>query len=84
MIPDVLIKRHNLLLRDKREWWLVVFFFTKYLESYREVMKSIDDLDTSPVLKGIGKLLTTLKMLMDIGISIALLAILVWKVSGLL
>ena len=84
MIPDVLIKRHNLLLRDKREWWLVVFFFTKYLESYREVMKSIDDMDTSPVLKGIGKLLTTLKMLMDIGISIALLAILVWKVSGLL
>ena len=61
-----------------------MFFFTKYLESYREVMKSIDDLDTSPVLKGIGKLLTTLKMLMDIGISIALLAILVWKVSGLL
>tara|TARA_Y100001954_G_C15736523_1_gene566128 strand:- start:350 stop:535 length:186 start_codon:yes stop_codon:yes gene_type:complete len=61
-----------------------VFFFTKYLESYREVMKSIDDLNTSPVLKGIGKLLTTLKMLMDIGISIALLAILVWKVSGLL
>mgnify|MGYP004210991937 FL=1 len=84
MIPDVLIKRHNLLLRDKREWWLVVFFFTKYLESYREVMKSIDDLNTSPVLKGIGKLLTILKMLMDIGISIALLAILVWKVSGLL
>tara|TARA_B100000575_G_scaffold63337_1_gene48399 strand:+ start:32858 stop:33112 length:255 start_codon:yes stop_codon:yes gene_type:complete len=84
VIPDVLIKRHNLLLRDKREWWLVVFFFTKYLESYREVMKSIDDLNTSPVLKGIGKLLTILKMLMDIGISIALLAILVWKVSGLL
>ena len=84
MIPDILMKRHNLLPRAKREWWFVVFFFTKYLESYREVMKSIDDLDTSPVLKGIGKLLTTLKMLMDIGISIALLAILVWKVSGLL
>ena len=84
MIPDILMKRHNLLPRDKREWWFVVFFFTKYLESYREVMKSIDDLNTSPVLKGIGKLLTILKMLMDIGISIALLAILVWKVSGLL
>tara|TARA_B100001079_G_C15967195_1_gene321831 strand:- start:257 stop:442 length:186 start_codon:yes stop_codon:yes gene_type:complete len=61
-----------------------MFFFTKYFESYREVMRGIDDLNTSPVLKGIGKLLTTLKMLMDIGISIALLAILVWKVSGLL
>ena len=36
------------------------------------------------ILKGIGKLLTTMKVLMDIGVTIALLVIVVWKVSGLL
>tara|TARA_B100000900_G_scaffold361131_1_gene333636 strand:+ start:148 stop:333 length:186 start_codon:yes stop_codon:yes gene_type:complete len=61
-----------------------MFFFTKYLESYREAMETIDGLNTSPILKGIGKLLTTMKVLMDIGITIAVLVIVVWKVSGFL
>ena len=46
-------------------------------------METIDGLNTSPILKGIGKLLTTMKVLMDIGVTIALLVIVVWKVSGL-
>jgi len=61
-----------------------MFFFTKYLESYREAMETIDGLNTSPILKGIGKPLTTMKVLMDIGITIAVLVIVVWKVSGFL
>ena len=54
------------------------------LNTYREAMRNIDALNTSPILKGIGKTLTTLKLLMDMGIIIALLAIALWKLSGLL
>ena len=61
-----------------------MFFFTKYIEGYREAMRNIDALNTSPILKGIGKTLTTLKLLMDMGIIFALLAIALWKLSGLL
>jgi len=61
-----------------------VFFFTKYFESYREVMKSIDSLDTSPILKGIGKLLTTLKMLIEMGVTLVLFIILLGKITSLL
>ena len=59
-------------------------FFTKYLESYKEVMKSIDGLDTSPILKGIGKLTTTLKMLIEMGVTLVLFIILVGKITSLL
>ncbi|DAC08976.1 MAG TPA: hypothetical protein D7H80_02750 [Candidatus Poseidoniales archaeon] len=61
-----------------------MFFFTKYFESYREVMKSIDSLDTSPILKGIGKLLTTLKMLIEMGVTLVLFIILLGKITSLL
>tara|TARA_B100000965_G_scaffold61565_1_gene47371 strand:- start:12066 stop:12251 length:186 start_codon:yes stop_codon:yes gene_type:complete len=61
-----------------------VFFFTKYFESYREVMKSIDDLETSPILKGIGKLMTTLKMLIEMGVTLVLFIILLGKITSLL
>ena len=59
-------------------------FFTKYFESYREVMKSIDDLETSPILKGIGKLMTTLKMLIEMGVTLVLFIILLGKITSLL
>tara|TARA_Y200000002_G_scaffold108799_1_gene89116 strand:+ start:217 stop:399 length:183 start_codon:yes stop_codon:yes gene_type:complete len=59
-------------------------FFTKYLESYKEVMKSTDGLDTSPILKGIGKLMTTLKMLFEMGVTLALFIILIGKITSLL
>ncbi len=61
-----------------------MFFFTKYFESYREVMKSIDDLETSPILKGIGKLMTTLKMLIEMGVTLVLFIILLGKITSLL
>ncbi len=47
-------------------------------------MRNIDGLNTSPILKRIGKILTTLKLLMDMGIIIALLGIVLWKLSGIL
>ena len=59
-------------------------FFTKYFESYIEVMKSIDGLDTSPILKGIGKLITTLKMLIEMGFALVLFIILLGKITSLL
>ena len=59
-------------------------FFTKYFESYKKVMKSIDGLDTSPILKGIGKLMTTLKMLFEMGVTLALFIILIGKITSLL
>ena len=61
-----------------------MFFFTKYIEGYREAMRNIDGLNTSPILKRIGKILTTLKLLMDMGIIIALLGIVLWKLSDIL
>ena len=47
-------------------------------------MKSIDSLDTSPILKGIGKLMTTLKMLIEIGVTLVLFIILLGKITSLL
>ena len=61
-----------------------MFFFTKYFESYREVMKSIDSLDTSPILKGIGKLMTTLKMLIEMGVTLVIFIIIIGKITSLL
>ncbi len=47
-------------------------------------MKSIDGLDTSPILKGIGKLMTTLKMLIEMGVTLVLFIILLGKITSLL
>ena len=40
-------------------------FFTKYFDGYKAVMESIDDSERSPILKGIGKFVTTLKLIFD-------------------
>ena len=42
-----------------------MYFFTKYFEGYKELIKSIDDSERSPILKGIGKFLATLKLIFD-------------------
>ena len=47
-------------------------------------MRSIDGLETSPILKGIGKLMTTLKMLFEMGVTLALFIILIGKITSLL
>ncbi len=54
-----------------------MFFFTKYFEGYRELIKSIDNSELSPILKGMGKFLATLKVIFDmlITVLIPLLAI---------
>lgn len=50
-------------------------FFTKYLEGHREVIKSIDDSERFPILKGMGKFLVTLKVVFDMVFTIVLLLV---------
>ena len=40
-------------------------FFTNYFDGYKAVMESIDDSERSPILKGIGKFVATLKLIID-------------------
>ena len=47
-----------------------MFFFTKYFEGYRELIKSIDNSELSPILKGMGKFLATLKVIFDMFITV--------------
>tara|TARA_S200000501_G_scaffold321955_1_gene317690 strand:+ start:263 stop:451 length:189 start_codon:yes stop_codon:yes gene_type:complete len=42
-----------------------VFFFTKYFEGYKEVIRGIDNSGMPWILKFMGKFLTTLKLLFD-------------------
>ena len=46
-------------------------------------MRSIDGLETSPILKGIGKLMTTLKMVIEIGVTLVLFIILLGNITSL-
>tara|TARA_Y100000768_G_scaffold332561_1_gene272229 strand:- start:327 stop:515 length:189 start_codon:yes stop_codon:yes gene_type:complete len=52
-----------------------VFFFTKYFEIHREVIKSIDDSERFPILKGMGKFLVTLKVIFDMVFTVAILLV---------
>tara|TARA_B100001250_G_scaffold362780_1_gene341710 strand:- start:587 stop:775 length:189 start_codon:yes stop_codon:yes gene_type:complete len=52
-----------------------VFFFTKYFEIHREVIKSIDDSEIFPILKGMGGFLVTLKVIFDMVFTIAILLV---------
>tara|TARA_Y100000817_G_C16594246_1_gene427799 strand:- start:199 stop:384 length:186 start_codon:yes stop_codon:yes gene_type:complete len=61
-----------------------VFLFTKYFESYKEVMKSIDGFEISPILRGIGKLMVTVKMLIEMGVTLVIFIILIGKITSLL
>ena len=54
------------------------YFFTKYFEGYKELIKNIDDSERSPVLKGIGKFLTTFKVIIDILFSVGILFVIVF------
>ena len=42
-----------------------MYFFTEYFESYKAIMAGIDGSERSPILKGIGKFLATLKLIFD-------------------
>jgi|TARA_B100001741_G_scaffold181012_1_gene149063 hypothetical protein len=52
-----------------------VSFFAKYLEGHKEIIKSIDDSERFPILKGMGKFLVTLKVIFDMVFTIVLLLV---------
>ena len=52
-------------------------FFTKYYEGYKDLIKSIDDWERSPILKGTAKFLATIKVIFDMLFSVGILFVLV-------
>ena len=61
-----------------------MFFFTKYFEGYRELIKSIDNSELSPILKGMGKFLATLKVIFDMFITVLILLLAIGWLVGLI
>ena len=53
----------------------MVFFFTKYFEGHREIMKSIDDSERIPIVKGIGKFFVALKVIFDLVFTVFILLV---------
>ena len=60
-----------------------MYFFTKYFEGYEELIKSIDDSERSPILKGIGKFLATFKVIFDMVFTIVILFVTIGWLFGL-
>ena len=60
-----------------------MFFFTKYFEGHRELMKSIDNSERSPILKGTGNFLVTLKVIFDMVFTVLILLIAMGWLVGL-
>ena len=60
-----------------------MYFFTKYFEGYNELIKSIDDSERSPILKGIGKFLATFKVIFDMVFTIVILFVTIGWLFGL-
>ena len=52
-----------------------MFFFTKYFEGHKEIIKSIDDSERFSIVKGIGKFLVTLKVIFDMIFTVVILLI---------
>ena len=52
-----------------------MFFFTKYFEGHREIIKSIDDSERFSILKGMGKFLVTLKVIFDMVFTVVILLV---------
>ena len=52
-----------------------MFFFTKYFEGHKEIIKSIDDSERFSILKGMGKFLVTLKVVFDMVFTVAILLV---------
>ena len=52
-----------------------MFFFTKYFEGHKEIIKSIDDSERFPILQGMGKFFVTLKVVFDMVFTVAILLI---------
>ena len=60
-----------------------MYFFTKYFEGYKDLIKSIDDSERSPILKGIGKFLATFKVIFDMVFTIVILFVTIGWLFGL-
>ena len=60
-----------------------MLFFTKYFEGHRELIKSIDNSERSPILKGMGKFLVTLKVIFDMVVTVLILLISIGWLVGL-
>ena len=61
-----------------------MFFFTKYFEGHRELMKSIENSERSPILKGMSKFLVTLKVIFDMVFTVLILLIAMGWLVGLI
>ena len=56
----------------------IAYFFTKYFEGYKNLIKSIDNWERSPILKGIAKFLATIKVIFDMFFTVGILFVLVF------
>jgi hypothetical protein len=61
-----------------------VYFFTKYFEGYKEIIKSIDDSERSPIQKGTSKFLVTFKVIFDMVFTIVILFVTIGWLFGLI
>ena len=61
-----------------------MFFFTKYFEGHRDIIKSIDDSERFPILKGMGKFLVTLKVIFDMVFTVVILLVALGWLVGLI
>ena len=61
-----------------------MFFFTKYFEVLEEIIKSIDDSERFPILKGMGKFLVTLKVIFDMVFTVVILLVALGWLVGLI
>ncbi|MDP6877927.1 MAG: hypothetical protein QGI18_04965 [Candidatus Marinimicrobia bacterium] len=62
----------------------IAYFFTQYFEGYKDLIKSIDDWERSPILKGIAKFLATFKVIIDMLFSVGILFVLVFFLVDLI
>ena len=62
----------------------IAYFFTKYFEGYKDLIKSIDDWERSPILKGTAKFLATIKVIFDMLFTVGVLFVLVFFLMDLI
>ena len=61
-----------------------MFFFTKYFEGHRELIKSIDDSERSQILKGMSRFLVNLKVIFDMVFTVVILLVALGWLVGLI
>ena len=61
-----------------------MFFFTKYFEGRRELIKSIDDSERSQILKGMSRFLVNLKVIFDMVFTVVILLVALGWLVGLI